>query len=270
MRWRKILIIICLGIFLYSAYQIAAYLYDNYKSESTYDKIREEYEKQLEQEKEASLTTDQPSNNPNTPVTPNTPKPNTPNLSGKRMLMDRYNSLLEINKDVVGWISVPNTVIGYPVVQADDNDFYLRRNIHGERATAGTIFMDYRSDARAEGKHIILYGHHMRNGSMFKDLVKYKEEDFFRNQGNIRFNTLYEEIEWEVFSIYVADADFNYRQTEFTSGENYIKFLKKLQNESMFNKGIELTENDQILTLSTCTYEYDDARFVVHARRTDN
>ncbi len=100
--------------------------------------------------------------------------------------------------------------------------------------------------------------------------MKYKEEDFFRNQGNIRFNTLYEEIEWEVFSIYVADADFNYRQTEFTSGENYIKFLKKLQNESMFNKGIELTENDQILTLSTCTYEYDDARFVVHARRTDN
>lgn len=268
MRWRKILIVICLGVFLYSAYQIAAYLYDNYKSKSTYDKIREEYEKQLEQEKEASLPIDKTDNNPNTSVAPNIP--DAPGLSGKRQLMDRYNSLLEINKDVVGWISIPNTVIDYPVVQADDNDFYLRRNIHGGSATAGTIFMDYRSDARLEGKHVILYGHHMRNGSMFKDLVKYKEEDFFQNQGNLHFNSLYEEIEWEVFSVYVADADFNYRQTEFASGENYVKFLNKLQNESMFNKGIELTENDQILTLSTCTYEYDDARFVVHARRTGN
>ncbi len=268
MGWRKILLVICLGVFLYSAYQIAAYLYDNYKSESTYDKIREEYEKQLVIEKEASLPTDQSSNNPNTPVTPNIP--NTPSLSGKRLMMDRYNSLLEVNKDVVGWISVPNTVIDYPVVQAKDNDFYLRRNIHGERATAGTIFMDYRSNARADSEHIILYGHHMRNGSMFKDLVKYKEEDFFLNQTNIRFNTLYEEIEWEVFSVYVADADFNYRQTEFFSGEKYLEFLEKLQNKSIYNKVIELTENDQLLTLSTCTYEYDDARFVVHARRVTN
>jgi sortase B len=265
MKWRKILIIICLGVFLYSAYQIVAYLYDNYRSKSTYDKIREEYEKQLELEKEAAQPTKQPVNIPNVPINPNVPS--TPDLSGKRMMMDRYSSLLEINKDVVGWITVPSTVIDYPVVQAKDNDFYLRRNIHGERATAGTIFMDFRSDARAGGGHIILYGHHMRNGTMFKDLVKYKDEEFFQDQANIRFNTLYEEIEWEVFSVYVTDADFNYRQTEFSSVEEYLSFLNKLQSKSMFDKGIELTGDDQILTLSTCTYEYDDARFVVHARR---
>lgn len=257
MKWRKILIVICLGVFLYSSYQIAGYLYDNYKSKSTYDKIREEYEEQLEKEKDASLSPNKPINVPEATNSPD----------GKHMWMDRYRSLMEINKDIVGWISVPNTVIDYPVVQAKDNNYYLRRDIYGDKATAGTIFMDYRSDAKAEGKHIILYGHHMRNGSMFKDLVKYKNEEFFQQNDYISFNTLYDEIKWEVFSVYVSDADFNYRQTEFSSDEKYLNFLNKLKSLSMFEKAIELKAEDQLLTLSTCTYEYDDARFVVHARR---
>ena len=265
MIWRKILIVlivICIGVFLYSAWQIVSYFYDNYKSKSTYDKIRDEYKQQLENEKEVILSTNKSGN---TPITPDIP--DTPNTSEKIYFKERYLSLIEINKDVVGWISIPNTVIDYPVVQAEDNNFYLRRNIHGEKATAGTIFMDYKSDALARGVHIILYGHHMRNGTMFKDLVKYKGEDFFQNHENIQYNTLTKEMEWEVFSVYITKAGFNYRQTEFSSEKKYLEFLHKLEGKSMFKKEIELSEDDQILTLSTCTYEYDDARLVVHARR---
>ena len=181
--------------------------------------------------------------------------------------MSRYLSLLEINQDVVGWISVPNTVIDYPVVQAEDNDYYLRRDIHGKRANAGTIYMDYRSDAQSKDNNTILYGHHMRNGSMFKDLVKYKQEEFFLQNDDIRFDTLFDEIKWEVFSVYITEADFPYTQTTFASDEDYLDFLDKIKGKSMFEKEMTLSKEDQILTLSTCTYEYDDARFVVHARR---
>lgn len=253
MKWRNILIVILLGVFLYSSYEIFSYLYESHKDKSTYDQIREQYEEQLQLEAKQTATPE------------NFPEPE--NSPGKRSIMERYLTLLEINSDLVGWISVPNTIVDYPVVQADDNDYYLRRNIHRERANAGTIYMDYRSDPQSKGQHTILYGHHMRNGSMFKDLVKYKDADFFQENDYIRFNTLFDEIEWEVFSVYITDTTFPYIQVAFDSDEEYVDFLERIKDKSMHEKDIKLSEEDQILTLSTCTYEYDDARFVVHARR---
>jgi sortase B len=184
--------------------------------------------------------------------------------------MKRYMSLLDVNSDLVGWVSVPGTVIDYPVVQADDNDFYLRRDIHKQAASGGAIFMDYRSDSKGQGRHTILYGHHMRNGTMFKELEKFKNAEFFEQNGYVRFDTLFAEIEWEVFSVYITDTTFPYIQVSFSSDEEYVDFLKRIQNKSIYQKDIELNAEDQILTLSTCTYEYDDARFVVHARRIVN
>lgn len=259
MRWRKVLIVVLLGVFLYSSYEIFTYYYEAFKSKSTYDEVRKLYQEQLQFEGQQESEGEKPAQPVSTPEQENSP--------GKKEAMARYTSLLEMNEDVVGWISVPGTVIDYPVVQARDNDYYLRRDIHGKSARAGTIFMDYRSDKLGKGKNTILYGHHMRNGSMFKDLVKYKREDFFQKNGYIRFDTLYEEIEWEVFSVYITEVDFPYGQTAFDSDEEYITFLEGIKGRSMFEKDIELTEEAQILTLSTCTYEYDNARLVVHARR---
>lgn len=257
MKWRNVLIVLLLGVFLYSSYEIVTYLYDGYQNKSTYDQIREQFKEKLQQEEQlVGADSALPDN-----------IPDQVNSSGKREAKARYMSLLEINEDVVGWISVPDTVIDYPVVQAGDNDYYLRRDIHRKGARAGTIFMDYRSDKQGKGKNIILYGHHMRNGSMFKDLVKYKQEEFFQENDYIRFDTLFDEIKWEVFSVYITEADFPYTQTTFASDEEYLDFLDKIKGRSIFDKDMELSKEDQILTLSTCTYEYDDARFVVHARR---
>ena len=259
MKWRKLLMVISLSVFLYSAFQITTYFYDSYKTKAAYDKIRKEYEDQLNKE------TDKPSQPTSSPGTEPGSTPG--NKSEEPVILNRYLPLLEINEDVVGWVSVAGTVIDYPVVQAEDNDFYLRRNIHGEKANAGTIFMDYRSDALAKEKHVILYGHHMRNGTMFKDLVKYNDETFFLEHGTVNFDTLYEEAEWEVFSVYVTNPNFNYRQTHFSTEEEYLKFIDMIADKSIYQKEMVFTPEDQILTLSTCTYVYDDARFVVHARR---
>jgi len=252
MKWRRILTIILLGIFLFSAYKIFSYLYEGWKTRSVYDGLRKLYQNQLNYEEytgeQAGTSSEADS-------------------SGSESMMERYKTLLEINPDVVGWISVPNTAIDYPVVQADDNDYYLNRDFYGKPSRAGAIFMDYRSDARGRDRHIILYGHHMRNGTMFKELEKYKSEDFFSQNNVIVFNTLFNEMKWEVFSVYVTETNFPYTQIYFASDEEYVSFLKKIRERSMYQKDIKLTQKDQILTLSTCTYEYDDARLVIHAKR---
>ncbi|NLU35414.1 MAG: class B sortase [Clostridiales bacterium] len=255
MKWRRILILILLAVFLFSSYKIFSYLYEGWKTRSTYDEMRKLYEESLILEEQTRKQEETPSGQ------------NSPRANSSGGIMERYKALLEINPDVVGWVRVPNTVIDYPVVQAQDNDYYLRRDIYGNYASAGAIFMDYRSDAQGRGRHIILYGHHMKNGTMFKELDKYKKKEFFDENNFVRFDSLFSEMKWEVFSVYVTETDFPYIQTDINSDEEYIAFLRMIKNRSMHQKDIELMQEDQILTLSTCSYEYDDARLVVHARR---
>ena len=203
----------------------------------------------------------------NTTVSDNLPKGT--NTSGKRNIMKRYMSLLDVNSDLVGWVSVPGTIM-IILLYRPTTMIFTSDGISISRLPAGAIFMDYRSDSKGQGRHTILYGHHMRNGTMFKELEKYKNAEFFEQNGYVRFDTLFAEIEWEVFSVYITDTTFPYIQVSFSSDEEYVDFIKRIQNKSIYQKDIELNAEDQILTLSTCTYEYDDARFVVHARRIVN
>ncbi|HHY83576.1 MAG TPA: class B sortase [Clostridiales bacterium] len=261
MKWYKLLIASLLAVFFYSAYNIIIYFYDSYKEKAAYDEIRKQFEQQLQLEEEEGR--DESSKTVNV-------KPPAADPVSKLTIMKRYDQLREINKDIIGWISIPGTSINYPVVKSDNNSYYLDHNIYGEKARSGAIFMDYRNNAAAKDRHIIIYGHHMRDGSMFTGLMKYKKQKFFEENSIIRFDTLYEEIEWEIFSVYVTPSDYRYTITEFQSDEDFLEFIEKAKKKSMFKKDIELTKDDQILTLSTCTYEYDDARFVVHARRVRN
>lgn len=178
-----------------------------------------------------------------------------------------FEPLLEINPDIVGWISIEDTPIDYPVVQTDDNSFYLSHDFNKDSSKAGTIFLDYRIEDMLSDPHLILYGHNMRDGSMFHALMQYKEEDFFQEHRTFTFDQLYRQDTWEIFAVYVTTIDFYYIRTSFRSDEDFLDFIAQFQARSMYDTGIEITADDQILTLSTCTYEYDDARFVIHARR---
>ena len=182
-------------------------------------------------------------------------------------IMGRYASLLPINEDLVGWITIPGTAIAYPVVKTDNNDFYLAHNVHKEPARGGSIFMDFRNTGTAEDLHTILYGHNMKDGSMFRDLMRYKKKDYFDKHPVVEFNTLYAEMKWEIFSVYVTSGDFYYLETYFPTVDDYGYFLESIQKRSLFKREQEVTVKDRILTLSTCSYESDDARFVVHAKR---
>ena len=173
------------------------------------------------------------------------------------------------NEDIVGWIRVPGTPIDYPVAQGEDNTFYLTHGSDKKKLKAGTIFLDYRCDGLALRRNNILYGHHMKDGSMFAALLEYKDPDFFEENRIIEYSTTKELTKWEVFSAYVTNPSFYYIRTDFASDEVYESFLRQIQGKSLHKTDVELTGSDDILTLSTCDYDFDDARFVVQAKRVE-
>jgi len=181
---------------------------------------------------------------------------------------DSFADALKLNEDVVGRISMDAADIHYLVVQGDDNEYYLRRGYDRKKTRSGAIFLDYRCTIGPEPLkgHLILYGHNMKKGTMFHNLMKYKDEQFFRENRIFRFDTLYADHEWEIFSAYVTDTSFYYIDTTFRDDAEWLSFLQTIQSKSLFPTDTVLTAGDVVLTLSTCTYEFDDARFAVHAR----
>lgn len=181
---------------------------------------------------------------------------------------EQFNELKEVNHDILGWITVDNTKINYPILQSEDNEYYLTRNYEREESIAGSVFMDYRNDITDYNSNIILYAHWMKDDSMFNGLDKFLDEDFFYNHEAIYFDTMYESYQAEVFSVYNTTTDFNYIQTEFDHQHEYGSLLTEIKQKSKYDTDIELGMEDQIITLSTCDYmlDPDKGRLVVHAK----
>ncbi len=180
-----------------------------------------------------------------------------------------YERVRSKNKDVAGWISVPNTRIEYPVVRAADNEYYLTHDIEKNASKSGAVFMDFRNTDPETAKHILIYGHNMRNGSMFHDLNSYKIRDFFDNNRDITLILGDKTVKYEIYAAFVIAADLNFMETRFDDDATFLTYMNVLKDMSKFSAkpSVKLNENDQILTLVTCTYEYDDSRFAVQARR---
>lgn len=181
----------------------------------------------------------------------------------------KIRSLASINKGIVAWLKVEGTPVDYPVVLGADNDYYLDHGYDGKKNVAGAIFMDYRNKAWATDRHVILYGHNMKNGTMFKGLMAFKDGTFYNENGTILLETSDGIEYWQVYSAYVTSTEFYYIQTAFGNEMDFKAFVRKTAEKTMHGpagKGDDLNEIDRILTLSTCSYEFDNAKFVVHAR----
>lgn len=180
----------------------------------------------------------------------------------------QFTELQNINTNIVGWISIEDTKINYPIVQSTNNEQYLDRNYKDEDSMAGSIFMDYRNDITSTSPNTILYGHRMKDGTMFDSLEEFMVEEFFDNHQVVKFDTLYESYDAEIFSVYQTTTDFDYIQTDFSNDEEYSLLLDDIQQKSLYHTDIELGVDDQIITLSTCDYKLDPdiGRLVVHAK----
>lgn len=176
-----------------------------------------------------------------------------------------FEELLKKNTDTVGYLSVNNTKINYPVVQASTNSYYLNRDFNKRKNSMGWIFMDYRNNAKDLDKNTIIYGHNIKQGIMFGTLKYALNSSWYKKESNqvITFNTPTKNMKWRIFSIYRIPATEDYLKTEFESDEEYMEFLNMLKNRSIYNFNVELNESSKILTLSTCFSH--TTRHVVHA-----
>lgn len=175
-----------------------------------------------------------------------------------------FDALRAINPDVVGWLVIDGTNINYPVVQGNDNQYYLRHLFTGEYNASGCIFLDSRNTRDFAGRHSILYGHHMGNGTMFNGLMDYKEQGFYDAHPTALFLTPAGDYEIEFFSGYVANVRSYAWQVEFGSEDEFAQWLQAAKRNSLFQSSVEPSSADKVLTLSTCSYEFENARFVLH------
>lgn len=174
-------------------------------------------------------------------------------------LYDKY-------EDYRGWIKIDNTNINYPIVQGKDNLFYLDKDINKNYLSSGSIFMNYLNHGFND-ENTVLFGHHMRNKTMFAQLKKYKEKEFFYGNNDIVIEVENGKVlKYKVFSAYVTDSKDNYIKTNFDDKDQYKEFLEDIKNKSQYKLDIDVNENDKIITLSTCSYEFNDARMVVHGK----
>ena len=169
------------------------------------------------------------------------------------------------NSDTIGWLQVNGTNINYPVVKTDNNDYYLNHDFNKRYNDGGWIFADYRNNL-IDDKNLIIYGHARLNLTMFGTLKNVIKANWYQNSDNylVRLSTINSNMSFQVFSTYVTEAEDYYIKTDFNNNEDYLSFLNTLKSRSVYNYGVSLSENDRILTLSTCYT--DNRRVVLHAK----
>ena len=178
-----------------------------------------------------------------------------------------FNELKKKNSDTIARIQVNNTNINYPIVQTDNNDYYLNRSYDKSWNDAGWVFMDYRNDNNLNDKNTIIYAHSRLDKTMFGSLSKVLKSDWYKNKDNhiIKMSTPSENSLWQIFSVYKIEEETYYITTDFDNDNTYMKFLNTLKTRSKYNFNVSLNSSDSIITLSTCYSETE--RTVVHAKK---
>ncbi|WP_236690910.1 class B sortase [Lysinibacillus xylanilyticus] len=246
-KWTsKFLTFVYLAIFLYSGFSLAKYLYTYYETSKSLEEVQTIYQSTLTTLEDEAVETS------STPFT----------------IRPQFNDLLSVNNNIVGWISTDGTKLNNPILQAENNDFYLNHNFKDRESRAGSVFMDYRNDVQDINRNTILYGHAMKNNTMFGSLKNYLNQQYVDEHPIIYLDTLYESYDVEVFAAYETTIDFYYIETEFKSNDTFLKFLDEIQAHSAIEMNVEIGPEDKILTLSTCkdSVMSDDHRFVVQGK----
>lgn len=183
-----------------------------------------------------------------------------------------YKKLAEQNSDMIGWIRIEGTVVDYPVMQTPDNpDFYLHKGFDKKYSAYGMVYMDASCSLDEECPNYVLYGHHMKNGSMFASIEKYADRGYFEEHPVIGFDALDTADDYEVVAAFKLPASqmdnkFAYKLAARTE-EDYQAFVNYIKGSSFYDTGITPQWPEQLVTLTTCEYTQSDGRFFVVARK---
>ncbi len=246
-----VLLIVFICIFLFCAFQIISYFAETWQIRRG-GKDLDELLNLFPTLSPPSFYTPAPSaEDPNYSPGQQTPEPTEPPV------FPSYEELLNINSDFVGWITVNNTEINYPIVQTTNNDYYLTHTFYKQSNRRGAIFMDYRNSSDLSDRNTIIYGHHPHDGTMFQDLTKFRDYDFWQENKYIYINSLNHQYIYEVFAVMpITDVnEFYYIYTDFASDEQFLSFIDECRQRSIYETDTVINADDKIVTLSTCSYE---------------
>ena len=249
--------------FLVSAVYLGNYLLDSKRQADRYDQL-------------AQMATTQPTTTaPATTEPAETTEPTTQATEPTEpVILEQYAQLHETNPDMVGWLRLEGTPINYPVMQTTTNnrDFYLTHNFDKEESKHGAIYAREECDILKPSDNITLYGHNMKDGSMFAGLGEYYKKETWEKNSIITFDTLYEYHVYKIFAVFKTSANLNqgfsyHRFEDAANAEEFDEFVKTCKDLAFYDTGIIPSYGDKLLCLSTCEYTLDNGRLVVAAVR---
>lgn len=256
---RKQMVFICSFVAILSIGYFGIYSWQHYRTQNDYEELQELKEKPV--------------------IFENVTEEDGPlfHLDGpaeEKKILDEYKNLLIKNKRLIGWVKIADTNIDYPVVQTVDNEYYLDHNLNQEYDKNGSIFMDKDCDVIKPSTNYIIYGHHMKNGSMFGTLDKYQKKEYWEKHPTILFDTIYEKGEYEVMYVFrsrvYSEEDVVFKYYQFIDAGSALEFdsnMREMASVSLYDTGVTAEFGDQLLTLSTCDYQEKNGRFVVVAKK---
>lgn len=246
-----VVFVILVLVFLYSAYRVTHTVHQYNESARYYDRTRKDAVKF----DDSQMTDRDPGA---------TPEPN--HLRVTSPINVDFDALINTNADIKAWLYSPDTKIDYPVVQSQDNSYYLYRFMDGSYNPSGTLFMDYRCTGDFSGKNTVIYGHHMSDGSMLASIVEYKDQAYYDEHPVMFLNTLEGNFRLDIFAGFVTWYDSRVYTFDFDSRTEFNEWITLMRSYSDFESDVEFGPDDRLVTLSTCTYEYDNARYVLMAK----
>lgn len=245
-------------VFLVSGYKVYSIMHEYKVAENMYNDLNNQF-----------VTTPPPT----------TPKPQTAHIGELEKEEEKkpespinvdFDLLLQQWPDVKGWLYSEGTVINYPIAQDPndvENEKYLYYFLDGTYNGSGTLFIDYRCAGDFSDELTIIYGHHMNDGSMLASITKYADQEYYNEHPCMYLNTPGQNYRLDIFSAFITDADGStYNYNGFNSKDSYESYLDGVTRWSYIDTGVEVTGDDRIVIFSTCTYEYENARFVVLAK----
>lgn len=241
-------LVVCLGMVIYCGSQLAGIFLEYKEGTDEYDDLQKYVEAELPEADYGEETEEAGEDE-------------------RRARID-LEALKAENEDVVGWIEIPDTEISYPLMHGEDNDYYLKHTFSGNKNSSGSIFIEAKNKGDLSEPHTIIYGHNMKNGSMFGDLKEYRNASYLVDHPLVYIDLEDGTHAYEIFSCYETDSNSDTYTIGF-SGEPdqyYERFLKIIKDRSLYDTGIEVSKDNHVITLSTCT-KSGVKRFVVHAKR---
>lgn len=255
-------IAVLLVVFGISAFKVGSYILESKQQEAKFDDLAAQME--AAQAAAATATTE--------PTEEATEEP-TETTEGEPVMLPGYAELYEQNPDVVGWLKIEGTKLNYPVMQTPHNkDFYLDHDFDKKKSDRGCIYAREECDVFLPSDNITMYGHNMKDGSMFAALNAYVDKETWNYNSTIFFDTLYESHVYQIFSVFTTTASigegFSYHQMEDAADEEEFEdFIATCKDLAIYETGITPIYGDKIICLSTCEYSQDNGRLVVAAVR---